>query len=231
MYKNHMNIQIHFILILNRLHSVISDVIAVGVMFIRKRTNYIFRLLGILSFFITCWLLIRRILWDDDTPMTLIAPTISHNTSNSCRSQLSLNHLTQSSQQRCYPLLINFAHQCCKRAQKNNCLTGFQYGIYQCLMFNKQILDQNPDFINRNKNILERKRGAGYWLWKPYIIFQELYLAQDGDIIVYSDAKVDFIANISYLTRLTEKQDIIVFKLSGWKVRTELVYLTFHSSS
>jgi hypothetical protein len=85
-------------------------------------------------------------------------------------------------------------------------------------MFNKRILDNNPDFVNRNKNILQQKRGAGYWLWKPYIIFQELYLARDGDIIVYSDASVNFIANISYLTKLTEKQDVIVFRLTGWKV-------------
>jgi len=86
-------------------------------------------------------------------------------------------------------------------------------------MFNKRILDNSPGFVNRNKNILQRKRGAGYWLWKPYIIYQELYLARDGDIIVYSDASVNFVANISYLTKLTAKQDIIVFKLTGWKVR------------
>jgi hypothetical protein len=93
-------------------------------------------------------------------------------------------------------------------------------------MFNKRSLDNNPDFVNRNKDILERERGAGYWLWKPYLIFQELYLARDGDIIMYSDAKVDFIANISHLIKLTTKQDIIVFKLIGQKVR-----VTFHVSS
>ena len=78
-------------------------------------------------------------------------------------------------------------------------------------MFNKQILEKNPDFVARNKQILQRKRGAGYWLWKPYIIFQELYLASEGDIIVYSDASVDLVANISHLIKLTEQQDILVF--------------------
>jgi hypothetical protein len=91
-------------------------------------------------------------------------------------------------------------------------------------MFNKEILDNNPNFSNRNKNILERKRGAGYWLWKPYIIFQELYLARDGDVIVYSDALVNFVANVSYLTKLTEKQDIIIFELTGFKVRVTFFY-------
>jgi len=91
-------------------------------------------------------------------------------------------------------------------------------------MFNKLSLNTNPTFVNRNKNILERKRGAGYWLWKPYLIFQELYLARDGDIIVYSDALVNFVANISYLIELTAKQDMIIFELTGFKVRVNFSY-------
>jgi hypothetical protein len=91
-------------------------------------------------------------------------------------------------------------------------------------MFNKRSLNTNPTFVNRNKNILERKRGAGYWLWKPYLIFQELYLARDGDIIVYSDALVNFVANISYLIELTAKQDMIIFELTGFKVKVNFSY-------
>jgi hypothetical protein len=176
-------------------------------MLIRKPINYIFRPLGILSIFTIGFLLVSKIVWDDAIPTTLTAPNAFDNTSTSC-------------------LHINFAHGCCKRAQKHNCLTGLQHGIQQCIMFNKRILDNNPEFINRNKNILQRKRGAGYWLWKLFIIFQELHLARDGDIIVYSDASVNFIANISYLIKLTEKQDIIVFRLIGWKV-----IVTFHYRS
>ena len=82
----------------------------------------------------------------------------------------------------------------------------------------KQFSRKIQVFLRAIRDILERKRGAGYWLWKPYIIYHELYLASEGDIIIYSDAAVDFIANISHLIKLTEKQDIIVFKLTGWKV-------------
>ena len=185
---------------------------------IRTRPYTIFRLLTILSLLIVGSLLIRNLAFNDDTPTTFIAPEVFQNTSGSCRSQPIFSDLTKSSEPRCYPLLINFAEGCCKRAQKNNCLTGLQHGLNQCMMFNKRVLDNNPDFVARNKNILQRKRGAGYWLWKPYIIFQELYLASEGDIIVYSDASVDVIANISHLIKLTEKQDILVFRLIGWKV-------------
>ena len=190
-------------------------------MFIRKRprSNGFFRLLGMSCLLATCFLLIKNVVVENDTPMTFIAPDALHNTSsNSCRLVSIFSGRTESYEPRCYPLLINFADGCCRRSQKNNCLTGLQYGIRQCMMFNKQILKINPDFLARNRHILRRKRGAGYWLWKPYIILRELYLASEGDIIVYSDAAVDFVANISHLTKLTEKQDIIVFRLTGWKV-------------
>jgi hypothetical protein len=195
-------------------------------MLIRKPINYIFRPLGILFIFPIGFLLVSKIIWNDAIPITLTAPNAFDNASTSCHSRSVFSHLTMTSERRCYPLLINFAHGCCKQAQKNNCLTGLQHGIQQCVMFNKRILDNNPKFVNRNKSILQQKRGAGYWLWKPYIIFQELYLARDGDIILYSDASVNFIANISHLIKLTEKQDIIAFRLIGWKV-----IVTFHHKS
>ncbi|CAF1097901.1 unnamed protein product [Adineta ricciae] len=133
--------------------------------------------------------------------------------SNSCQSIVI--HGTNAVEQRCYPLLVNFADRCCQKAQKKNCLTGMQYGIQQCALYNKNSLDNNPNFVYRNRNLLNRKRGAGYWLWKPYIILQELYYAREGDIIVYSDALVNFVANISHLTRLTDRQDIVLFELTG----------------
>jgi len=137
----------------------------------------------------------------------------------------SCNLQTHSNEPRCYPLLINFAHGCCRKEQQNNCLTGLKYGIRQCALYNKQFFDNYPDFKNRNKEILRRKRGAGYWLWKPFIRFQELYLARDVDIIVYSDSLVDFIANISHLTKLTNEQDIIIFQLAGMKVKCDDMHI------
>ena len=38
-------------------------------------------------------------------------------------------------------------------------------------------------------NILKtQKRGGGYWLWKPIIIYEELLLMNDNDILIYADA-------------------------------------------
>lgn len=46
----------------------------------------------------------------------------------------------------------------------------------------------NLDFKARNHEILSGKRGAGYWIWKPQIILQELKKAAAGDVLVYCDA-------------------------------------------
>lgn len=122
-------------------------------------------------------------------------------------------------EQRCYPLLINFAHGCCRKVQENNCQTGLAYGIRQCLKLNMQVFDNDQQFLKRNADILNRKRGAGYWVWKSYAIYRELYYARESDIIVYSDSAVNFVANIQSLLQLTEHQDVVVFKLVRWKVR------------
>lgn len=47
-------------------------------------------------------------------------------------------------------------------------------------------LDQK--FIADHHEILSAARGAGYWLWKPQIILQELKSLKRGDLLVYSDA-------------------------------------------
>lgn len=48
---------------------------------------------------------------------------------------------------------------------------------------------QTTDFYKSNKKILDQTRGAGYWLWKPYIIKHALEtLADDDDTVFYIDS-------------------------------------------
>lgn len=46
----------------------------------------------------------------------------------------------------------------------------------------------NTAFAEKNKHILSQSRGAGYWLWKPYLILQELKAMSPSDLLVYCDA-------------------------------------------
>jgi len=53
--------------------------------------------------------------------------------------------------------------------------------------FSNQLL--NNDF----KNVFNSRRGGGYYIWKPYIIYKHLQLLNENDILVFVDAgcKID----------------------------------------
>ena len=59
------------------------------------------------------------------------------------------------------------------------------------------------------------KRGAGYWLWKPYLIDRVMSKLQDGDYLVYADAGVEFIDNIRYVIDRMD-QDVWLFGNNWW---------------
>ncbi len=141
---------------------------------------------------------------------------VPHYSSLSCHK---VNIYGQSNQKRCYPLLINFAHGCCEFSQDDNCKSGLTFGIKQCVQLNMTIFDSDRNFRQRNKNILSRKRGPGYWIWKSYILWHELYVAREKDIIVYSDAGVNFVADINILLQYMKNQDILMFKQTNHSVR------------
>lgn len=44
-----------------------------------------------------------------------------------------------------------------------------------------------------------QNRGCGFWLWKPYVIHQTMTVLQDGDVVVYADAGIEFIDNANYI--------------------------------
>lgn len=51
--------------------------------------------------------------------------------------------------------------------------------------------DIDKNFKEKNKEILSRKRGNGYWLWKPYFILKTLKeKCEEGDYLIYTDAGI-----------------------------------------
>jgi hypothetical protein len=59
--------------------------------------------------------------------------------------------------------------------------------------------DIDAEFFCFNRDILSSGRGAGYWLWKPYFIYWEILMMNDGDYLVYTDAGVEFRGHIKHL--------------------------------
>lgn len=85
-------------------------------------------------------------------------------------------------------------------AKKNGADQIFEYGTEHI----------GKEFFNMNRGILEAERGAGYWLWKPYVIWKALQNCEDGDFLVYVDAGVKIIAPLTEITNVMD-QDIFLF--------------------
>ena len=75
-----------------------------------------------------------------------------------------------------------------------------------------------------NPEIMCKPRGAGYWLWKPYIILDAMDRVEPGTVLIYTDAGQRYIADPSPLVALAMKQDIVLFhhinfRQSDWTKR------------
>jgi hypothetical protein len=66
---------------------------------------------------------------------------------------------------------------------------------------------RNQNFYHDNIEILSQPRGAGYWLWKPYIILKELKNLTEDDFLIYSDAGIEFTDKIDSLLPYVNKNN------------------------
>ncbi len=55
-----------------------------------------------------------------------------------------------------------------------------------CISYSPQNL--NSSFIDRHKNVLEQKKGGGFWIWKYQIIKQTIENLNMNDFVIYSDS-------------------------------------------
>jgi hypothetical protein len=113
-------------------------------------------------------------------------------------------------------LLINYADGGYFEAQKLNTKTGLLVGgLERAIQFGRQHLD--AEFVARNQNVLNRRGGAGRWLWKPYIVVKALREAMaEGDALVYADSGSHFVRSIVPLIGLCaeiESKPILLFTL------------------
>ena len=86
--------------------------------------------------------------------------------------------------------------------------------------------DLDKDFIEKNKEILKKKRGNGYWLWKPYIINKTMIeKLNEGDYLIYTDACTIYMNSSRLLIDFLEKNNAsfwmnkVYFKERIWSKR------------
>jgi hypothetical protein len=65
-------------------------------------------------------------------------------------------------------------------------------GVYA---YTREWLEQT-NFYKKNRYILDKPRGNGFFMWKPFIILESLNNLNYGDIVIYSDAGLKVIDNL-----------------------------------
>lgn len=110
--------------------------------------------------------------------------------------------------------VVNYATDDFLDIQAINAKTAMIFGKATAV-FSYSFNDINSIFINNNISVFSEKRGAGLWLWKPYILNDALAKIDYGDYLFYSDSGVVFISNLNKVVSFQKEvgQDIIPFVL------------------
>jgi hypothetical protein len=109
--------------------------------------------------------------------------------------------------------LINYADGAFEESRLKNSISGLSAGFDSVIQYSSKDIDSL--FFNKNKKILTQKRGAGYWLWKSYFIFQTLKNVREGDTVFYSDSGAEFVRSVEPLLDLIQEKEVVGFKMSG----------------
>lgn len=105
-------------------------------------------------------------------------------------------------------VLINYGNDRFKKAQKLCSYTAKYAGFDRVIEYSPADID--AEFAEKYNDIFSYKRGAGLWLWKPYIILKTLKELQNGDILFYLDCGGLFIRSAKPIFDILENEPIYV---------------------
>ena len=114
--------------------------------------------------------------------------------------------------------LVTFAHNCCVQAQEYLEKTGLEHGCDKVYSLNLDTLDAPENVKDYIKN---NKRGAGYWIWKPYALKQIMKSSNKDDIIIYVDSGTYFNKKITNILDFINTYSILCFKHEGYHKQSE----------
>ena len=67
--------------------------------------------------------------------------------------------------------------------------------------------------ILENPEIANQARGAGYWIWRAYILLDAMDQLADGDLLFYTDVGISYIGDPRPVFALAEERDIVLFNV------------------
>src|SRR5678810_953547 len=93
--------------------------------------------------------------------------------------------------------LVCYASENMTISQEHLITSSLKHGVEK--IFNYGVKDIDPFFYWVNKKVLEAERGAGYWLWKPYVVNKALLECNEGDILIYSDSGIKLLEDVEHI--------------------------------
>jgi hypothetical protein len=70
---------------------------------------------------------------------------------------------------------------------------------------------RTTEFYRAYRHLLDQPRGAGYWLWKPYLILENLKQLGPEDVLIYLDSDVVVTDDLAPLAALcTQKRPVVL---------------------
>lgn len=109
--------------------------------------------------------------------------------------------------------LLNYSDQGFQESQKRNTQTGLTVGKFDNV-FECRREDIDPEFYEENKHILSCSKGAGYWLWKPYMLNKMLNLIEENDYLFYSDSGSYFIESVDPIINISNNEGVVLFHIN-----------------
>ncbi|CAK9052902.1 Leucine-rich repeat protein SHOC-2 [Durusdinium trenchii] len=139
-------------------------------------------------------------------------------------------------QKKLYIVAISYAHGCCAKSLKRNRDQALRVGVDEARSYGKQ--DLGPDWVAKNSQVLSQKRGAGWWLWKPYVVLRTLQdpaVPWDTGVVLWVDAGNYLHADPRpVLHEALEESDILALRLkqcleSDWTSQLTLLRMNVSS--
>ena len=112
------------------------------------------------------------------------------------------------------PDFLPAASLLCKRAQS----LGFKTAQH----FNKGDLDVG--FLQQNASIFSKPRGAGYWLWKPWLVLNKTKKLGENDFLLYLDAGALPRVKHNYFDEIANDGKIHVWLTNGGIIQTNRMF-------
>ncbi len=92
--------------------------------------------------------------------------------------------------------------------QKMLVYSGLRAGVSHFFNYKKNMIDSV--FLEKHKDTFSKKHGAGYWLWKPWVIQDALKRVPENAYVFYCDSGFSFRGDVTSILDLLKASDMVL---------------------